>query len=91
MCLWLVILGSCFANNTEKVIEELRQDLKNTKEGLIMLTHVIDSLKKEIDGMKNDPAITKATCKFAKFCALKFCPRPHLQPHYINMYIYLKV
>ncbi len=62
ICVWLVILGSCFGSNTEKVIEELRQELKETKEGL---TQVIDSLKKEIDGMKNDREISKPTCKFA--------------------------
>ncbi len=79
MCVWLVILESCFGNKTEEVIEELQKELKETREelkdtkselketkdSLTMLTQVIDSLKAEIDGMKNDPDISKPTCKFA--------------------------
>ena len=69
ICFWLIMFGSCLGNKAEEIIEELqkelketKKELKDTKEGLIQHGQVIDSLRKEIDSIRNDRNVP--LCKF---------------------------
>ncbi len=70
-CLWLVILGTCFANNFEERFEKLERELKETKQELLetkklvkQQTQIIDSLMKGMDEIKDESQISKPLCKF---------------------------